>query len=99
MKIIVAGATGLLGREIVRQTLHIREITQVIALARKPVQLEEGLDSSKIKTVVISDYGDYSDDVKAEFAGADACIWCVSSSLLDSSFQESFTYPDTMFEI
>lgn len=88
MKIIVAGATGLLGREIVRQALHIREITQVIALARKPVQLEEGLDSSKIKTVVIRDYGDYPDEVKAEFAGADACIWWVPSSLLDLSFQE-----------
>lgn len=78
MKLIVAGATGLLGTEIIRQTLQIPEITQVIALARKPIQIDGNLDSSKVKSVVIRDYGEYPDDVKAEFAGADACIWCVS---------------------
>lgn len=77
MKLIVTGATGLLGTEIIRQTLHIPEITEVIAVARKPIQLDEGVDSSKIKSVIIRDYGDYADDVKAEFTGADACIWYV----------------------
>ncbi|CAI7616330.1 unnamed protein product [Penicillium glandicola] len=78
MKLIIAGATGLLGTEIVRQSLQIREITQVVALARKPVELDESIDSSKLKSVVIRDYGEYPDDVKAEFAGADACIWTVA---------------------
>ncbi|CAG8935899.1 unnamed protein product [Penicillium salamii] len=78
MKLIVAGATGLLGTEIIRQTLRIPEITEVVALARKPVHLDEGSDISKIKSVIIRDYGEYSDDVKAEFAGADACIWTVA---------------------
>lgn len=44
MKLIVAGATGLVGSEIIKQCLQINEITQVIALARKPVQVEEGTD-------------------------------------------------------
>jgi uncharacterized protein YbjT (DUF2867 family) len=77
MKLIVTGATGLLGTEIIRQTLQIPEITQVIALARKPIQFDDKLDSSKVKSVIIRDYSDYPDDVKAEFAGADACIWWV----------------------
>ena len=85
MKLIVAGATGLVGTEIIRQSLHIREITSVIALARRPVQLDEGADSSKLKIVVVGDYGEYPDHVKAEFARADACIWCesVASLLLE----------------
>ncbi|KGO46098.1 hypothetical protein PEX1_064980 [Penicillium expansum] len=75
MKLIVAGATGLVGTEIIRQCLEISEITQVTALARKPVHVEDGTDPrSKLKSVVIRDYGEYSADVKAEFAGADACI-------------------------
>lgn len=79
MKLIVAGATGLVGTEIIRQSLQISEITQIIALARKPVHVEDGTDPlSKLKSVVIRDYGEYSADVKAEFAGADACIWYVS---------------------
>ena len=82
MKLIVAGATGLVATEIIRQSLQIKEITSVIALARKPVQVEEGLDSSKLKSVVVSDYGEYPDHVKAEFARADACIWYESVAFL-----------------
>ena len=75
MKLIVTGATGLIGAEIVRQALHISEITQVVALARKSVEVDDGIDSSKLKSVVIQDYGEYPDHIKAEFAGANACIW------------------------
>lgn len=75
MKLIIAGATSLLGREIVRQSLQIRAITQVISLALQPVQLDKSIDTSKLKNVVIRDYSEYPDDVKAELAGADACIW------------------------
>lgn len=82
MKLIIAGATSLLGTEIVRQSLHIREITQVVALARQTVHLDESIDSSKVRTFVIDDYGQYPDDVKAEFAGADACIWYASTPSL-----------------
>lgn len=80
MKLILAGATGLLGTEIIKQSLQIREITQVVALAHQPVQLDKSIDSSKLKIIVLCDYGDYPEDVKAEFANADACIWYVSGS-------------------
>lgn len=75
MKIIIAGATGLVGSELVKQSLYIPEITSVIALARKPVRLDGQANSSKVKSVVVKDYGEYPDEVKAEFTGADACIW------------------------
>ncbi|KAJ5154685.1 uncharacterized protein N7500_010124 [Penicillium coprophilum] len=78
MKLIIAGATGLLGTEIVRQSLQMREITQVVALAPRPVQLDKEIDSSKLRNVVIRDYGEYPNNVKAEFTGADACIWTVA---------------------
>lgn len=82
MKLIIAGATSLLGAEIVRQSLQIPEITQVVALAHETVHLDESIDSSKVRSVVIDDYGEYSDGVKAEFAGADTCIWYVSTPSL-----------------
>lgn len=78
MKLIVAGATGLVGSEIVRQSLQMSAITQVIALARKPIQIDDNKSSFKLKSVLINDYGDYPDNIKAELAGADACIWYVS---------------------
>jgi uncharacterized protein YbjT (DUF2867 family) len=78
MNLIVAGATGLVGTEVIRQSMQISQVTHVIALSRKPVQVEDDIDSSKLKSVLISDYEECPDHVKAEFAGADACIWCVS---------------------
>ncbi|KAK4863760.1 hypothetical protein LT330_010495 [Penicillium expansum] len=86
MKLIIAGATSLLGTEIVRQSLQIREITQVVALARQPVQLDDSVNSSKVRSVVIRDYGEYPDYVNAEFAGADACIWTVRQPLHTGGF-------------
>ncbi|KAI1780703.1 putative nucleoside-diphosphate-sugar epimerase [Hypoxylon cercidicola] len=82
MKLIVSGATGFVAREVIRQSLGRREITSVIALARKPVSIPENLedeaDSSKLKSVIVQDYDCYSEDAMNEFAGAAACIWTVA---------------------
>ncbi|KAI0466323.1 NAD(P)-binding protein [Xylaria cf. heliscus] len=81
MKLIVTGATGFVGQEIIRQSLLHPKITTVVALARSPVAVPEKLpvaDLSKLKSVVIQDYTVYPDEVKKEFSGADACIWTVA---------------------
>ncbi|KAI0455124.1 NAD(P)-binding protein [Xylaria acuta] len=82
MKLIVSGATGFVGKEIIRQSLSHPKIATVVALARSPVaapeKLPEGGDSSKLKSIVIQDYTVYPDEVKREFSGADACIWTVA---------------------
>jgi uncharacterized protein YbjT (DUF2867 family) len=79
MKLIVGGATGFVAQEVIRQSLAMPQIASVVALARKPVTPPSGAGegASKLKSVVVRDYDDYSDEVKKEFAGADACIWSV----------------------
>ncbi|KAK8133681.1 hypothetical protein PG984_005693 [Apiospora sp. TS-2023a] len=79
MRLIITGATGFVGSEVLRQALRMPEITSIVAVARKPVQVE-GSDaaSSKLKSVIVQDYDQYPDDVKKEFAGAGACIWTVA---------------------
>ncbi|KAJ6532057.1 hypothetical protein B0H19DRAFT_1189836 [Mycena capillaripes] len=78
MKLIVAGATGFVAEEVIRQSLRMPQITSVVALARKRVTAPDSEGASKLKSVVVKDYDDYSDEVKKEFAGADACIWTVA---------------------
>jgi uncharacterized protein YbjT (DUF2867 family) len=39
MKLIITGATGFVGTEVIRQALSNSTITSIIALARKPSQL------------------------------------------------------------
>ncbi|KAI1319815.1 hypothetical protein F5Y16DRAFT_417677 [Xylariaceae sp. FL0255] len=59
MKLIIAGATGLGGTELIKQALQISEITSVIALARRPVGLDDSANPnvSKLKNVIVKDYG------------------------------------------
>ncbi|KAI0010111.1 putative nucleoside-diphosphate-sugar epimerase [Xylariaceae sp. FL0662B] len=82
MKLIVAGATGFVAKEVIKQSLSRNDITSVVALARKPVpvpeKLEDGADPSKLRSVIVKDYNDYPDEVNKEFAGASACIWTVA---------------------
>lgn len=79
MKLIVAGATGFVATELIRQSLSIPKITSVIAIARRPVSTPSNLgpsaDASKLHSVVVDDYGSYSEDVLKQLAGANACIW------------------------
>jgi uncharacterized protein YbjT (DUF2867 family) len=74
MKLVVAGATGYVAGEVIRQAVLMPEITAIVALARRPVELD-GPESSKVKSVIIKDYGEYPDQVKEALAGSDACIW------------------------
>ena len=79
MKLIIAGATGFVATEIIRQSLSIPAITSVVALARRPVSpppsLAPGADASKLQAVVVEDYGGYPDEVRERFEGAEGCIW------------------------
>ncbi|KAI1412345.1 putative nucleoside-diphosphate-sugar epimerase [Hypoxylon sp. FL1857] len=88
MKLIISGATGFVGREVLRQSLSRSEITSVVALARKPISAPENTDASKLKSIVIDDYEHYSEEVKKEFAGASACIWPVAITPSQSTAYE-----------
>ena len=82
MKLIVSGGTGFVATEVIRQSLSNPRITTVLALARRPVAVPEnlpaGADISKLKSIVVENYGNYSEDVKKQLEGADACIWYAS---------------------
>ncbi|KAH6658498.1 hypothetical protein BKA67DRAFT_656687 [Truncatella angustata] len=82
MKLIVAGATGFVGSEVIRLSLERPDITSVIALSRTPISLlqlsKDGADVSKLENVIVKDYRDYPDSVRKAFAGANACIWTIA---------------------
>lgn len=79
MKLIVAGSTGFVATELIRQALSNPAVTSIVALARRetavPPNAGPGADATKLKPVVCEDFGNYSESVKRELAGADACIW------------------------
>ncbi|KAK9365087.1 hypothetical protein V1509DRAFT_643052 [Lipomyces kononenkoae] len=82
MKLIVAGATGFVGTELIRQALSHPGVTSVLALARRPTRVPQktapGADPSKLKSVVCDNFEDYPESVKKELSGADACVWLIA---------------------
>ncbi|CAK5273546.1 unnamed protein product [Mycena citricolor] len=77
MKLIITGATGYVGKETVSQACKHSGISTVVAVTRKPIAAPEGTPAGKFKNVVVSDYDQYTDEAKKEFAGANGCIWTV----------------------
>jgi hypothetical protein len=86
MKLIIAGSTGFVATEIIRQALSNPAITSIMALARRvtvvPENVKPGADEAKLKSVVCEDFGNYPETVKGQLAGADACIWYTNTFLI-----------------
>ncbi|WP_394846445.1 NAD-dependent epimerase/dehydratase family protein [Pendulispora brunnea] len=73
MKLLLTGATGFLGHEVLRQALDDDGIERVTALTRRPV----GMAHAKLQEVVITDFLDYS---TLDLRDCDACIWSLGVS-------------------
>ena len=76
MKIILAGSTGFIGREVLQQCLRHPSITNIIALSRRDLPADlTGKYGSKLHVVIMNDWLSYSDAVLEELRGAEGCIW------------------------
>ncbi|KAF4434494.1 hypothetical protein FACUT_7920 [Fusarium acutatum] len=69
----IFGATGYIGAGILRQALARSDVTNIVAVTRRPL----GQAAAKLQNVIVPDYGTYSSAAKESFAGAGACIWTV----------------------
>lgn len=75
MKIILTGASGTAGSEVLRQALVDPQITDVLVLSRRPLDISD----PKLRVAVLPNFLDYA-TVAAQFAGYDACLWCLGIS-------------------
>ncbi|KAJ3510389.1 hypothetical protein NM208_g15537 [Fusarium decemcellulare] len=73
MKVIVTGATGMVGKEIVRNCLADPRITKVVILTRRAVSMD--IESHpKADVMMLQDFSRYSDDLLRRLEGASACL-------------------------
>lgn len=90
MKIIVTGATGLIGSEVLRQAVLDSDVTEVIALTRS----QPDVIHSKIKVVLHNDFLDYS-GLENIFKEAGSLVWCLGISQTQVSKKK---YEEITFE-
>ncbi len=93
MKVIVFGATGMVGQGVLRECLLDPDVTAVLTVGRSVT----GRQSPKLREVVHANMLDFS-AIEKDMTGYDACFFCLGISSLGMS-EESYrhvTYDITM---
>ncbi|KAH8913501.1 hypothetical protein BT69DRAFT_1200059, partial [Atractiella rhizophila] len=82
MKLIITGATGLTGSEVLRQALLSSLVTQVTVLSRRPIDGLRAVDvsSPKLNVILHSDFLTYPPSLNPALQDHDACIWALGPS-------------------
>ena len=92
MRVVIFGATGMVGQGALRESLLAPDVEQVLSVSRTPT----GVRHQKLRELALTDFGDLT-PIKDELAGYDACFYClgVSSVGLDEAEYSviSYDYP------
>lgn len=80
MKVVLFGATGMIGQGALRECLLDPGVEAVLAIGRNPT----GRTEPKLREVVLADLTDYS-RVERDLAGYDACFFCLGVSSVGMS--------------
>ena len=80
MKVILFGATGMVGQGVLRECLRDGGVEIVLAVGRSPT----GQRHSKLREILHDDFTDYS-AIESRLAGYDACFFCLGVSSLGMS--------------
>jgi uncharacterized protein YbjT (DUF2867 family) len=93
MKVILFGATGMVGQGVLRECLLDPDVTGVLAVGRSA----SGQADAKLREVRHDDFLDFS-AIESELAGFDACFFClgVTSVGLSEERYRQLTYDITM---
>ncbi|KAJ4252780.1 hypothetical protein NW762_010686 [Fusarium torreyae] len=76
MKVIIAGATGLVGNAVILESIANENITHAFVLSRKNLS-DEITKNPKITVILHEDFSVYPQDLLRRLAGCEACIWAI----------------------
>ncbi|MBK9797873.1 MAG: epimerase [Holophagaceae bacterium] len=85
MKVLLFGATGMIGQGVLRECLLDPQVAQVLSVGRRPT----GQTHPKLREILHGDLQDYS-AIEGELSGLDACCFCLgvtSAGLSEEAYQ------------
>jgi uncharacterized protein YbjT (DUF2867 family) len=93
MKVILFGASGMVGQGVLLECLRDDAITQVLSVGRSASGRQDG----KLTEIIRDNFLDYS-DIEPQLTGFDACFFClgVSSVGMDPERYRHLTYDITL---
>jgi uncharacterized protein YbjT (DUF2867 family) len=89
MRVIVFGATGMVGQGVLRECLLAPDVSDVLVVTRTPT----GVEHAKLREVLHGDFTDL-EPIAGDLAGYDACFYClgVSSVGMDEAAYTRVSY-------
>ena len=93
MKVVLFGATGMVGQGVLRECLLDATVESVLVVGRSPT----GQRNAKLREIIHDDFLDYS-AIESELKGYDACFFClgVSSVGMNEQRYRHLTYDITL---
>ena len=93
IKVIITGATGMVGEGVLIEALNSPEVEQVLIINRKP----SGFSHPKLKEIIHSNFFDIS-PIASQLSGYNACFFCLGVSSVGMKEPEytHMTYDLTM---
>lgn len=80
MKVIIFGATGMIGQGVLRECLLDPRVERVLTVVRKAT----GQKNGKLREIVHDDFADLS-AIEGELTGYDTCLYCLGVSSVGMS--------------
>ncbi|MFO0561227.1 MAG: hypothetical protein U0269_24630 [Polyangiales bacterium] len=89
MKVVLFGATGMIGQGVLRECLLADDVESVLSVSRAPT----GKSHAKLRELIHKDFADFS-AIEPELAGYDACFFClgISSAGMSEADYTRITY-------
>ncbi|MEX3239626.1 epimerase [Serratia quinivorans] len=93
MKVIILGASGMVGQGALRECLRDPQVTEVLSIGRSALVQSH----AKLRQLTLPDLSDLS-AIEAQLAGYDACFFClgVSSAGMNEARYRTLTYDLTL---
>lgn len=93
IKVIITGASGMIGKGVLLECLDHEHIDQVLSIGRSTLALQH----PKLTQIVHSDFSDFN-SIKDQLRGYDACFLCmgISAAGLTEEKYTTITYQYTM---
>lgn len=92
MRVVIFGATGMVGQGALRESLLAPDVSEVVAVVRTPT----GVRHSKLREVRLTDFTDLG-PIKDDLTGVDAVLYCLGISSVGRDEAEysivSYDYP------
>lgn len=93
LKVIITGATGMVGEGVLHECIHHPEVAKILVISRKPC----GIKDPKVSEIIHKDFFDIA-PIENHLSGYDACFFCLGVTSVNKKEPEYFslTYTLTM---